>query len=322
MVPQLSSSSRSSSSSSMMDSSAYSEKDIMLQRSKSQVKQLQFELDVSTEVTTALTEQLREARLQIHQMQNQLTGSGTIALGEKGLNELLQVSQNKLRQQEKDGEMHSERVTTMAKDLRTYRHRLQEMELERALHLEKIDECYNLMECQESDEKQKELQQKVLRGVELQRENKSLRRKLEKSEAKVKDLKEEGKIGKAMVKELQRLLSPELNAKQINETITALKNGTELSTEQAQLLTIQHLKSQIEKLEEEKAVFLDRISIMNDDSQTTIAEDNLRNRKGIDSFFSSSVRNLMNSVTSSNSATAATNQGDSRRGRLYQSAKF
>mmetsp|Transcript_8147 Transcript_8147/g.12489 ORF Transcript_8147/g.12489 Transcript_8147/m.12489 type:complete len:325 (-) Transcript_8147:78-1052(-) len=302
------------------------EKSIMYQRSQSRVKQLQFELDVSTEVQQALTDQLREARLTIREMENQLTGSGTIALGEKGLKNLLQISQQKLRQQEKDGELHSERVTTMSKDLKTCRLRLQEMELERALHLEKIDECYNLLECQNTQEgcekaeqKQKELQDKVLRGIELQRENKSLRNKLEKSEKKIKELKEEEKISKSMVKELKRLLSPELNAKQINQTIDSLKKGQELPTEQAQLLTIQHLKSQIEKLEEEKAVFLDRIAILNEDSQTTIGEDIRRKQaQRKDSFFSTSVRHLFNSV--GGDTTSSTQPSDRRS--IYNSANF
>jgi len=253
---------------------------IVLRRCQSRIKQMEFELDVGKEVTNTLKSQLTDANLQIQKLQSALEGNGTIALGEKGLQELLSVSQNKLRQSEKDGAYTSERIQAMSKDLRKCRLRVQECELERALHLEKIDECLTMLSAQAGDDaKQNELQNKVLKLCKLKRDVESFQKKLIDRDARIKELKETEKISSAMVQELTRLLSPELTSKQIDETVLALQKGRELTTEQAQLLTIQHLKSQVEKLEDERSGFVHRITYLSDQLETASMVDSPNNNE-------------------------------------------
>jgi len=250
----------------LINSSAQS---IVLQRCQSRIKQLKFDLDVSNEVSTSLKSQLRDANQLVQDLKGVLKGNGTIQLGEKGLKELLVISQNKLRKSEKDAAYTNERVQAMSKDLRKCRLRVQECELERALHLEKIDECLTMLSAQAGDDnKQTELQEKVLKLCELRRDVASYNKKIDDRDTQIREMKATEKISSAMVQELTRLLSPELNAKQIDETIAALQKGKDLSTEQAQLLTIQHLKSQVEKLEDEKSTFVHRITYLTEELET------------------------------------------------------
>mmetsp|Transcript_8442 Transcript_8442/g.13968 ORF Transcript_8442/g.13968 Transcript_8442/m.13968 type:complete len:295 (+) Transcript_8442:68-952(+) len=256
------------------------EKSILLQRSQSRVKQVEFELAVSNEVSTSLTTQLQEANDKVKKLQGQLDGSGKLQLGEAGLNQLLTISQAKLKKQQADGNLHGEQVHALRSDLQKSRKRLRELELERSIHLSKIDECLNMLEAQSSPEEHN-LQNKVLKMTGLSHRVEYLQDQLDEKNKEIKELKEEGKINVAMVKELTKLLKPELDARQIKDTIDSLQKGRELSPEQAQLLTTQHLKSRVESLEEEKSTLFDKITDLTKQVEEASLVKNTTNNNGM-----------------------------------------
>lgn len=240
------------------------EKSILLQRSASRVKQVEFELAVSQQVTIALKQQVHEANEKLNSLQSQVNGSGSLQLKESGLKELLTVSQKKLRKQQRDGKYQGEQVSSLTSELKKSRMRLRELELERACLMEKMDDCLTMLSAtSEKDQVVRDLQQKVLKMPVLLKTIASLRGQLEDCQQEMRELKEASKINENMVTEMTKLLTPELSNKEINDTIECLKQGRELSTEQAQLLTITHLKSQVEKLEDEKTLFRERIASLN-----------------------------------------------------------
>lgn len=271
------------------------ENSILLQRSQSRVKQVEFELAVGQEVTTSLKKQLQEATDKAKSLQGQLDGSGKLQLGEAGLNQLLTISQAKLKKQHADGELNNEQVHYLRAELKKNRKRLRELELERSIHLSKIDDCLNMLEAQSSPEEQ-DLQKKILKMSGLSHRVEYLQEQLAARDKTIKEMKEEGKVNAAMVKELTKLLEPELDTREITATVSALKQGRELSPEQAQLLTTQHLKSRVESLEDDKSSLMDRIAELNEqlrDAAVGKRGGSKKNEPAGNNFDLSSIRNIL-----------------------------
>jgi chromosome segregation ATPase len=180
-------------------------------------------------------------------------------LGQAGLNQLLSISQAKLKKQEANAGFQNEQVQGLSSELKQSRRRLRELELERSIHLAKLDDCLQMLEAQSSPQEH-ELQHEALRVTELSKRVDSLKERLNDKDKKIKKLQEEAKQNKAAVKELTKLLKPSMEVNEINETIDCLKSGRELEPEQAQRLTTQHLKSRVESLSDEKSTLMDHIA--------------------------------------------------------------
>ena len=220
-----------------------SELSILLQRSQSRVKQLEFDLAVSKETAELLM-------------------GGNICDTKKqeapALNKLLSLTQQKLAKFESESKYQTEQMKLLQSELTQLRKRSIELELERSIHLSKIDECMHMLEVQSSPEEHN-LQRKVLNQTALSHQVKSLERKLKERDATIEDLKDDKKKQASLIKELKKLLEPQLDSKQIRGILSTLNRGDELAPEQAQLLTTMHLKSQVEALQEEKSTMMDRI---------------------------------------------------------------
>jgi len=262
----------------------YRQKAIMLTRAQSRIKQVEFELAVMKEVADARSEQVKELEKVLKQKdvaleetkqqnldaeKNNIRANAVLdmKLGSSGLQSLLAMSQKKLREQEQQSEWNLEQVLELKSQLDESQVKIQELQQERKIHVAKIEECIQLLQIHTRDThngaEQHELHKRALRGVELEKKMEAYRDLLTASQADVEKLEQQREINQAMVKELTKILSPELDATSVDEIIVSLKNGKELEPQQAQLLTIQHLKSQVETLEEEKARFLDTIASLN-----------------------------------------------------------
>jgi chromosome segregation ATPase len=235
------------------------EKSILLQRSQSRNKQLEFDLAVSQEVGAFLTKGLQDSTGQVKSLGGQLDGTGKLQLGQAGLNRLLSISQAKLKKQEANAGFQNEQVQGLSSELKQSRRRLRELELERSIHLSKLDDCLQMLEAQSSP-KEHEMQHEALRVTELTKRLECLKQRMDNKDKTIKKLKEEATQNKTTIKKLTKLLEPSMEANEINETIDCLKSGDELSPEQAQRLTTQHLRSRVESLFEEKSMLMDHIA--------------------------------------------------------------
>lgn len=239
---------------------------VELQRSKSRVKQVEFELAVMKEVADVRTQQLRDSEALAEKLEKELarvksTTRPPIQTGsETGLRKMLQASQQKVMEHEEEYDVNKDEVIELRSELQKNQNRLHDLEQERNIHLAKVSELLNLLTLHSASEMEKELHVKVLMVAELGSRMEELRKKLEESQDRVEKLEQEREANMAMVVELSQILSPEIDEKKVDEVVANLKAGKKLSTKQAQLLTIQHLKHQVETLEEEKASFLSTIA--------------------------------------------------------------
>mmetsp|Transcript_25499 Transcript_25499/g.35752 ORF Transcript_25499/g.35752 Transcript_25499/m.35752 type:complete len:323 (-) Transcript_25499:1607-2575(-) len=257
----------------------YRQKAIMLTRAQSRVKQIEFELAVMKEVADARSEQVKELEKVLKQKdvdleetkrQNLETTSSVAldrTLGSTGLQSLLAMSQKKLREQEQQSEWNFDQVLELKNQLDETQVKLQDLQQERKIHVAKIEECIYLLQVHTKEKpngaEQHELHLRALRAVEFEKKMEAYKGLLTSSQEEVDKLEQQREINQAMVKELTKILSSELDATSVDDIIGSLKKGRELEPEQAQLLTIQHLKSQVETLEDEKTRFLDTIASLN-----------------------------------------------------------
>jgi len=256
------------------------DKELLTKQSENSIKELEYEILVMKEAADIRTQQIRDAENKIVNLERELAKAkreiAPIQIGETGIHRMLRFSQKKMEQQQEDCDIRSDQIVELRQELKSYEEHVRNLEDEKEIHHAKVTELLNLLHDGCASDAEWQLHRKSIEMAEIAKELQVLSKRLEVSQERQLKLEEEREVNSRMITELSRILSADVDADKVNKIICALKDGRELSVEQAQVLTIQNLKSQLETQEEEKQAM--RVEIQNLENQAAATQAGVMNR--------------------------------------------